>query len=133
MTPSQCVVVDRIATVDEYLKLRESVGWVSPARAKCNAALAQSLFGVLALCDGDAVGMGRVIGDNALYATIVDVVVAQNFQRLGIGKRVVDRLTGWSAASGIPHVGLVADDHLLKYYAQWPLRDSGRYLRLWRG
>lgn len=131
MTPPTLTVVDRIATVEEYLSLRDSVGWTQPPRHKCHAALTGSAFGVVVLRDGRTVGMGRVFSDGALYATIADIVVAQGHQGLGIGRQVMDRLIDWITTSGIPHAGLVADDAVAEYYTRWPFRDSGRYLRLW--
>lgn len=123
-------ILDRTTTVEEYRSLRESVGWASPPRSKCQAALAQSLFGVVALRDGITVGMGRVVGDGAVYATIVDVVVAEGFHGHGIGQAIINRLIEWASTCGISHIGLVADDSVADYYAKWSLQSSGQYLRL---
>ncbi|MCU1645412.1 MAG: family acetyltransferase [Nocardia sp.] len=124
------VVQERIASAEEYRALRSSVGWTVPESAKSEAALARSLFGVVALCDDKTIGMGRVVGDNELYATIVDVVVAQQCQRRGVGRKIVERLVEWARGREIVHLGVVADDAVVGYYTNLTFQPSGRYLRL---
>jgi hypothetical protein len=69
------VVVERAIGVDEYRHLRAEVGWSSPDDRACVAALAASLFTVVA-DDGEGrlLGMARAVGDG-MYVLIVDVVV----------------------------------------------------------
>ena len=133
MTTPPFDIVDRIATVEEYRALRASVGWATPSRSQCQAALARSMFGVVAISNGAAVGMARIIGDDVLYATLVDVVVAQQFQHRGVGRRMMNRLVSWVTECGIVHVGVVAGDLVADYYEQWSFEPSGRYLRLRHG
>lgn len=69
------VVVERAIGVQEYQRLRAEVGWGSPDDRVCAAALAASLFAVVAHDDeGRSVGMARAVGDG-MYVLIVDVVV----------------------------------------------------------
>jgi ribosomal protein S18 acetylase RimI-like enzyme len=55
-------------------------------------ALAGSLFGVVAEADGELAGMGRVVGDGAMYFYVHDVVVAPASQGLGVGKQMMDAI-----------------------------------------
>ncbi|PPJ18850.1 hypothetical protein C5E45_34215 [Nocardia nova] len=69
------VIVERAIGVPEYRRLRAEVGWNSPDDRVCAAALAASLFTVVAHDEeGRSVGMARAVGDG-LYVLIVDVVV----------------------------------------------------------
>ena len=53
-------------------------------------ALEESVAGVVALDDdGRAIGMGRVVGDGAMYSYVQDVVVAPEYQRRGIGTEML--------------------------------------------
>jgi len=69
------VIVERAIDVPEYRRLRAEVGWNSPDDRVCAAALAASLFTVVAHDEeGRSVGMARAVGDG-FYVLIVDVVV----------------------------------------------------------
>lgn len=71
------VIVERAIGVPEYRRLRAEVGWCSPDDRVCAAALAASLFTVVAHDEeGRSVGMARAVGDG-LYVLIVDVVVTR--------------------------------------------------------
>lgn len=83
----------RLATAREYEELCRSVGWEEPERFACmDTALAGSLFGAVAHVDGALAGMGRVVGDGAMYFYVHDVVVAQRFQGAGIGKAMMEAI-----------------------------------------
>jgi GNAT superfamily N-acetyltransferase len=68
------------------------VGWPSPTVEDCRQALQGSLAAVCALDDGEIVGMGRLVGDGAMYCLAVDVVVDPRHQRHGIGRTIMERL-----------------------------------------
>jgi len=93
--------------VGEYRRLRETVGWSAPAAS--DAALQAALDGtwnVTAREDGELVGLGRLLDDGALYATIWDMIVVPGEQRRGIGRAILERLLARASARTI--VALVA-------------------------
>jgi GNAT superfamily N-acetyltransferase len=81
---------------NEYQMLRTAVGWASPSEAACQQALDGTSFGVVARHAERIVGMGRLVGDAAMYSFIVDVVVHPDHQGAGLGRRMVDALVNWS-------------------------------------
>jgi GNAT superfamily N-acetyltransferase len=85
-------IVVRKPTVAEYCRLRRSCGWPVPEAAACESALGNSVLGVVALLNGDTVGMGRVVGDGALWNYIQDVVVLPEHQRKGLGRMLMDAI-----------------------------------------
>ena len=89
----QPTYVERNPTTDEYEHLIASVGWKPRERRAIAIALEDSLFGVCAEVEGAAVGCGRVIGDGGLHLYLTDVIVCPDFQRQGIGARIVEMLT----------------------------------------
>lgn len=87
------VLHDRLPTIDEYADLCTAVGWAPVLNFDAApASLARSLLGVVATRDGRVVGMGRVVGDGAIYHYLQDVVVHPDLQRSGIGDAIVGRL-----------------------------------------
>jgi len=84
---------DRLPTLDEYRDLCTAVGWAPVINLEAApASLARSLLGVVATQGGRTVGMGRVVGDGAIYHYVQDVVVHPDQQKRGIGDAIVSRL-----------------------------------------
>ena len=83
----------RVATLEEYRHICTSVGWAEVMNFEAAAtALPHSLYGVVALLDRQVVGMGRIVGDGAIFYYLQDVAVLPEHQGLGIGTQIVDRL-----------------------------------------
>ena len=95
-------LVERCPSVEEYCRLILAVGWKSREREAIARALAHSLFAVCAESDGEAIGMGRVIGDGGLHYYLTDVVVVPARQRCGAGAAPRERLA--LMGLGQPHV-----------------------------
>src|SRR3954451_6080577 len=83
--PPHVAIEKRTPTIQEYVRLSESVGWNKDA-ASMGDALERALFCVLAIDtrDGQVIGMTRVSGDRRGY-TIWDVIVAPTYQGQKIG------------------------------------------------
>ena len=108
----------RSPTVSEYRKLRGLVGWWGTDKNATDMALKNSLFSVVAVEHGTAIGFGRVIGDGGLYFYIQDLVVHPEFQNKGFGKSLMKELMDYikgNAKSGA-FVGLMVAKGLEKYY-----------------
>ncbi|MBI3350270.1 MAG: GNAT family N-acetyltransferase [Burkholderiales bacterium] len=106
---------------DTYLRLRVASG-LSPKSAEAAArGLPNTLFAVQVLCDGEPVGMGRVIGDGGTAFQVVDVAVLPAHQGLGLGKRVMAEIAAW-LQTHVPETGyvsLLADVPADALYAQF--------------
>lgn len=76
---------------EDYCELRESVGWLLFSKEQTQKALINSLYTVIAVKDNQTVGMGRLTGDGMYYA-IVDIVVQPNYQKQGIGNRIINMI-----------------------------------------
>ena len=86
--------VNAIPTVDQHGSLAVAVGWADSFRWEAMpASLAGSVCGVVAFAEtGEAVAMGRVVGDGAFYFYIQDVAVHPDHRRQGLGREVMRRL-----------------------------------------
>ena len=108
-------LVDRLPSTDEYVALCASVGW-TPIDAS-DRALEGSLAAVCAVDGGNLVGMGRLVGDGAMYCFAVDVVVDPAYQRRGVGRAIMNRLELLAAARSLgPRHDLVAAAHVRAFY-----------------
>lgn len=87
----QIIFSENDLTYEDYFRLRESVGWENFSRVQAENALGNSLYTVTVLQNNQVVGMGRLIGDG-MYYTMVDVVVQPEYQRMGVGGKIVNML-----------------------------------------
>ncbi|MEJ2358036.1 MAG: GNAT family N-acetyltransferase [Deinococcales bacterium] len=83
-------LLERLPTPEEYRRLCEAVGWGPVMNFEAApTSLERSLYGVVALHLGHAIGMARVVDDGAIYHYLQDGVVDPAHQRRGIGHRLV--------------------------------------------
>ena len=95
-----CTIVERLPTVEEYVRLIAAVGFRPRQREAIALALQHSWFSVCAESEGEAVGMGRVIGDGGLHLYLTDVIVHPAPQRRGhCDRRGAHRVGGRGAVS----------------------------------
>jgi GNAT superfamily N-acetyltransferase len=78
--------------VDDFRRLRESVGWSTPERDEAIQSGLARTWNVVAREDGDIVGIGRLLDEGALYAALWDMIVVPHAQRRGIGSAILERL-----------------------------------------
>lgn len=83
--------MENVLCYEDYSKLRESVGWMLFSKKQTQMALMNSLYTVIAVKDSQTVGMGRLTGDG-MYYMIVDIVVQPNYQKQGIGTKIVNMI-----------------------------------------
>lgn len=114
-------------TVDEYLALRDRAGLSPFSRDAARRGLGASLHAVVvrAGADGTAVGMGRLVGDGGCFAQVVDIAVAPEHQRRGLGKLIMQALMQ-HVETALPrtiYVSLIADGeahHLYRLFGFVP-------------
>lgn len=77
-------------TVEEFCRLRESVGFQKLTKEQAKTVLSNTSFLVNAVCDGKSVGIVRVLTDMLTDAYITDVIVSPDFQGRGLGRKLLD-------------------------------------------
>jgi aralkylamine N-acetyltransferase len=65
---------------------------------------------------GQLIGFARATSDGALSATIWDVAVLPSWQRLGLGRALIERLTYQLMDDGIPTIALYAEPNVVALY-----------------
>jgi ribosomal protein S18 acetylase RimI-like enzyme len=106
---------------ETYRRLRVLAG-LSPKTAEQAAlGLPNTWFGVTVRHAGQAVGMGRVIGDGGTAFQIVDIAVEPAHQGKGLGKAIMSALMDQlnTAAPKGAYVSLIADGDAKHLYAKF--------------
>ncbi|MFQ9933443.1 MAG: GNAT family N-acetyltransferase [Lachnospiraceae bacterium] len=78
--------------LDTYFSLRASVGWKLLTNTQAEKALKNSLITITAYENNVPVGMGRIVGDGAVICYVQDLVVHPDYQKLGVGRLIMERL-----------------------------------------
>lgn len=87
----------RLPTIDEYRTICTAVGWQDVMNfGAAPASLVRSVHAVVVEHHGAAVGMGRLVGDGAIYLYVQDVAVLPEHQGRGVGGLIVAELVAWA-------------------------------------
>lgn len=86
--------IENDLSYEVYYKLRESVGWSNFSKEQATVALNNSRYNVVAYDNGQAIAMGRLVGDG-LYYTIVDVIVTPHYQGNKIGTCIMEKILNY--------------------------------------
>ena len=117
----EIILSEEIPTSEEYIRLRQLVGWGMPAQSAIQPSLRNSLYCVCARSHGEIVGMARIIGDGGLVYYIQDVIVHPSRQGEGIGKRLMDRMMEYIRPRAVQNtiVGLMAAKGKEPFYQRY--------------
>jgi GNAT superfamily N-acetyltransferase len=129
------LILDQLPTPAEYRALCTAVGWAGSMNlAASEAALAGSRFGVVAVKDNQVIGMGRVVGDGAMFFYVQDVAVHPGAQGQGIGRLIIERLLALvrASASGPALVGLFATEVARPLYIKLGFADHEELLGMFQ-
>ena len=107
--------------VDEYQSLRNSTGWNPIDDATVKIALERDLFSVCILDENQTIGIGRVVGDGAIYFYIQDIIVLPQYQNKGIGRMIMNQIESYLnfAARNNSFIGLMAAEGLKEFYEKF--------------
>lgn len=115
------IVEQRLPDVSEYLELRKQAGWPLFDENVVRAGLQRSLFGVCITHENQTVGMGRILGDGAIYFHIQDVIVSPAHQRSGVGKMIMEALMVFvnAHAGSNANIGLMCSKGREPFYEEF--------------
>ena len=114
----------RKPTVAESCALRAGAGLSPRSEEIVRVALPNTLFAVVIEHQGNAVGMGRVVGDGGTVFQVADIAVLPEHQRRGLGKQILDTIDAWLRQTARPgaFVNLFADRGVAPLYARYGFR-----------
>lgn len=116
------VFVERTPTLAEFRLLCDTVNWTPAINFDvAERGLRNSLYGVTVLHHGQPVGMGRIVGDSAIYFYLQDVIVHPEHQGKGIGRLIMEMLLAYLADHAPDHafIGLFANDGKQPFYSRF--------------
>jgi ribosomal protein S18 acetylase RimI-like enzyme len=125
-----------VPDIADYRRLREVSGLTPRSVAAAVAGLPNSFAGVQMLYHDAVIGMGRIVGDGALFLHIVDVAVDPRHQGRGIGRAIVTALLAEIEAR-VPaevYVSLMANGRAHRLYEQFgftAVTPDARGMALW--
>lgn len=102
-------LIENEITIEEYLSIRKAVNWKQLSDEQASLALNNSLYTVGAYdtcnskddCLNDLsvkrklIGMGRIVGDGAVICYVQDLIVLPEYQKRGVGSRILRSLTSF--------------------------------------
>ena len=125
MLPVGYELIAETPSVDDYRRLRVVAGLSPKSQAAAERGLPNTWFAVVVRKGGEAVGMGRIIGDGGLFFQIVDIAVEPGHQGKGLGKAVVAALVEKLRTDGRgAYVSLIADGEANRLYAQYSFEPT---------
>lgn len=113
-------------TLEDFKSLCSNVGWAEHMNFDAaETSLKNSLFSVTIKDKNQLIGMGRIVGDGAIYYYIQDIVVHPSFQGKGIGKEIMRVLTKYlqENAPDKSFVGLFASEGKEPFYEKFDFKD----------
>ncbi|MCX4547372.1 GNAT family N-acetyltransferase [Streptomyces sp. NBC_01387] len=115
-----------VPSVETYRHLRSVAGLSAKTAEAAEAGLPNSWHSVVIMDGDEPVGMGRVIGDGGCFFQIVDICVTPAHQGRGLGKRIMNELTGelGRRAPASAYVSLIADGDARHLYEKFGFRET---------
>lgn len=125
-------------SVDDYIRIRLAAGLSRKSIEAATIGLSNTICGVVICCNGEPVGIGRVIGDGGCFFEIVDIAVEPDHQKQGLGDMIMQGLMSYlrDNAPDTAYVSLMADHGTPEFYkrfgfeASLPPEKSGMSLRI---
>ena len=108
--PMITILEDQIPDKHELVDLYTSTGWLRYVQKPDDLAKAVSgsTYVVIARQGDQLVGLARCVSDEVSIAYVQDILVRPDFQRQGIGRRLMEAVL--ARFEQVSHVGLLTDD-----------------------
>ncbi|MFC7484748.1 GNAT family N-acetyltransferase [Luedemannella flava] len=112
--------------VGEYRRLREAAGLSPKGVEAAEKGLPNTWCGVTVRRGGEAVGMGRIVGDGGCFFQVVDICVLPEHQGRGLGKLIMRALLDEydRRAPASAYLSLIADGDAQHLYRQFGFVDT---------
>lgn len=119
--PADYTAHHQVPDIEDYCRLRRICGLTPRSAAAAQAGLPNTIFAVTITHADQTIGMGRIVGDGALFLHIVDIAVDPDHQGHGLGKAIMAILMAHIEANAPAevHVSLMADGEAHRLYAQF--------------
>ena len=103
------ILKEKELDVNIYLELRQKVGWKPLSRQQAKQALDHSIITIVAYDNDKPVGMGRLVGDGAVICYIQDLLVIPEYQKKGVGGKLIEYLIEYVKKIQLPGTEMMLD------------------------
>jgi len=112
---------ENILDSQTVIQLRSLVGWDSLSEPTLTKALSNSIFFASIWHQGQAVAMGRIVGDGYQYFYLQDMIVDPAHQKLGLCQRITEHLVSKVKDVAEPGAffGLMAAENVASVYQKY--------------
>lgn len=121
-------LVENQLSAEDFLKLKVATGFKNRPIAQVEIALENDLLDIVAIVNNDVVGMGRLVGDGAMYWYLQEIVVLPEYQGIGIGTSIVNYLLEYikkhTEKDTFTCVGLTAAEGKETFYERFGFQRS---------
>ncbi len=94
-------LTDNILQAEDFVRLRIEAGFAEVPVEHARKALQNGLINVSAIYNDELVGIGRLVGDGAMYWYLQEIIVVPKFQKQGIGTLIVKHLIDYAKANSL--------------------------------
>ena len=114
------IEIRRLRT-NEYQSLRKTTDWFQIEDEVVYKSLENDLYSICVSDNDKIIGMGRIVGDGAIYFYIQDVIVLPEYQGKGVGKLIMNHIEAFlnKNASNNSFIGLMAADGVTEFYQKF--------------
>ena len=127
----EITLCDNILTAGDYTLFQQKMGWNVFPKEQAEKSFANQLFSVAAVRDAEIIGMGRLLGDGAIYWYINDVFVLNQYQGMGVGRKIVERLIRYvkenSPRNSSVSIYLFCANHNNAFYEKFGFTNASEY------
>ena len=111
---------------EEYQQLRIVCGLSAKTTEAAVKGLPNSLYCTTVRDSGRLIAMGRVVGDGGCNFEVVDIAVHPDYQRRGLGSRVMKAISKYldDNAPESAYVSLIADHHSPALYSKFGFQPT---------
>lgn len=115
-----------VPTIQTYRMLRSVSGLSEKTVEAAERGLPNTIHAVTVTCEGETVGMGRVIGDGGCFYQITDIAVHPHHQGKGLGKKIMQALMEHLRATApeTAYVSLIADGPARHLYEKFGFKAT---------
>ena len=94
----QIVLQNNVLQPQDFVRLRVLTGFADIPIEHAKRALDGGLINVSAIHGDRLIGMGRMVGDGAMYWYLQEIVVLPEYQKQGIGTKIVNHLVDYAVS-----------------------------------
>ncbi len=94
----QTVLQNNVLQPQDFVRLRVLTGFADIPIEHAKRALDGGLINVSAIYGDQLIGMGRMVGDGAMYWYLQEIIVLPEFQKQGVGAKIVNHLVDYAVS-----------------------------------